>query len=87
MGLMLSAFGLSVDVLLSRSLGARQWKIYRYAVRICCISMALAPILALIADNPVRDLGRDFKAIRPVLPIITLSIVLFLRSEEYLRDR
>lgn len=87
LGLMLSAFGLFIDVWLSRSLGVSRWKIYRYGIRLCCIPMALAPILALIVDNPVRDLGRDFRIIRPTLSLISLSLVLFLVSEKYLRDR
>ena len=52
--------------------------------------MALAPILALTAliiDNPVHDLSRDFQIIRPTLPIIYLSILLFHTSEKYLRGQ
>lgn len=87
LGLMLSAFGLFIDVWLSRSLRVSRWRIYRYGIRLFCIPMALAPIVALIVDNPVGDLSRDFKIIRPTLPIIGFSILLLLASEEHLRDR
>jgi hypothetical protein len=87
LGLVLSAFGLFIDVWVSRSLGVSQWKIYRYAVRLCCISMGLAPILALIVDSPARDLGRGFKVICTILSLISFPVVLLFNAEKYLRDR
>lgn len=85
--LMLSAFGLFIDVWLSRSLGVSQRTIYRYAIRLCCISMALTPILTLMVDNPVGDFRKDFQIIRHTLPFVSLSILLFRNSEKYLRDQ
>jgi hypothetical protein len=90
-GCVLSAFGLFLDSWLSRSLRVSRWRIYLYAVRLCCISVGLSPILTLIVltlvdNSTAREVLRDSRTIRSIIVLVGASIIMFLNSEKYLRD-
>jgi hypothetical protein len=87
-GVLVSAFGLYLDVWLSKEFGLSRWRIYRYSVRLCCLTLGLSPIVALATEYGLHGNSSDFSDIaKYALQIVVSAFGIFLESEKLLRDR
>jgi hypothetical protein len=90
-GVVFSFFGLYLDVWLSRVLSVSRWQIYRYATKLCCLSLALGPIVALTLNNTpqqLRENASEFSAIiRLISPMIVTALAISSSSKSLFRDR
>ena len=87
-GLVLSAFGLYLDVWLSKVLGLSRWRIYRYSARLCCLTLGLSPIVALATEYVLHGNSSDFSDIaKNSLRIVFSSFGVLFYAEKFLQDR
>lgn len=87
-GLVLSAFGLYLDIWLSKVLGLSRWQIYRYSARLCCLTLGLSPIAALATEYVLHGNTSNFSDIAKNSLRIALSACgIMLYSEKFLQDR
>jgi hypothetical protein len=91
LGVVLSLFGLYLDVWLSRVLSISRWRIYRYTTKLCCLSLALGPIVALTLNNTpqqLRENASEFsEIIGLIFPMIATAFAISLNSDSLFRDR
>jgi hypothetical protein len=86
-GFIFLTFGLFLDRLLSKWLGISRWWFYRHVARVCCMSIGLSPIVALIVNSVTDKLPVYHAFIIYSFVIVSVAIGMFSRIEQDLYDR
>lgn len=88
LGAVLSAFGLHLDIWLSKVLGLSRWRIYRYSARLCCLTLGLSPIAALAIEYVLHGNSSDFSDIaKNSLRIVFSAFGIAFYCDKFFQDR